>query len=116
MHSLKDILRPTDRPTNHSLEKFLGQSGLLSYSSFSSRSRCGCGSFSSWGGFGGSFGGFVVGSDSLLVDGFGSCFVWGVVMSWCMGCLMRSLVMWVCDLMALFVVRLSVLLIQRFEV
>lgn len=57
-----------------------------------------------------------MGSDSLLVDGFGSCFVWGVVMSWCMGCLMRSLVMWVCDLMALFVVRLSVLLIQRFEV
>ena len=57
-----------------------------------------------------------MGSDSLLVDGFGSCFMGGVVMSWCMGCLMRSLVMWVCDLMALFVVRLSVLLIQRFEV
>ena len=58
----------------------------------------------------------MLGSDSLLVNGFGS-FMGGVVMSRCMSCLMRSLVLWVCNFMALFMMRCSVLaLIQRLKV
>ena len=58
----------------------------------------------------------MVGCDSLLVNWFGS-FMGGVVMSRRVSCLMRSFVMWVCNFMALFVMRLSVLaLIQRLKV